>query len=119
MEQSTHTENLLKEAEVKTTKNEERKEHQEVLEGARIDRRPRKKRMVIKKTLVHVTGDSMVRKTSDFARKDIECTSMGGAMIQDTKKKVREEMQEVEERSLLGIQGRGNNLEKKLIPKKQ
>ncbi|XP_063877012.1 uncharacterized protein LOC135109544 [Scylla paramamosain] len=35
---------------------------------------------------------------------------MGGAKIQDVKRKVKEEVQEMEERSLLVVQGGGNNL---------
>ncbi len=35
---------------------------------------------------------------------------MGGAKIQDIKRKVKEEVQEMDERSLLVIQGGGNNL---------
>ncbi|XP_063867570.1 uncharacterized protein LOC135104286 [Scylla paramamosain] len=66
--------------------------------------------MVIKKAPVCVIGDSMVRKTPDFVRREIECTSMGGAKIQDVKRKVKEKVQEMEERSLLVIQGGGNNL---------
>ncbi|MPC87620.1 hypothetical protein E2C01_082490 [Portunus trituberculatus] len=65
--------------------------------------------MMFKKALVHIIGDSMVRKTPDFLRREVECTSMGGATIQDVKK-VLEEVKEMEERSLLVIQG-GNNLE--------
>ncbi|XP_063844144.1 uncharacterized protein LOC135090903 isoform X1 [Scylla paramamosain] len=110
VEQSTQTENLMKEAEAQTMRTEERKDQQEVVEVARTDRRPRKKRMVIKKAPVHVIGDSMVRKTPDFVRREIECTSMGGAKVQDIKRKVKEEVQEMEERSLLVIQGGGNNL---------
>ncbi len=110
VEQSTQTENLMKEAEAQTTKTEERKDQQEVVEVARTDRRPRKKRMVVKKAPVRVIGDSMVRKTPDFVRREIECTSMGGAKIQDIKRKVKEEVQEMEERSLLVVQGGGNNL---------
>ena len=36
---------------------------------------------------------------------------MGGAKIQDLKKKVMEEVKEMDERSLLVVQGEGNNLE--------
>ena len=53
----------------------------------------------------------MVRKTPDYLRRHVECTSIGGAKIQDIKKKVAEEIQRMEERSLLVIQGGGNNLE--------
>ncbi|MPD03350.1 hypothetical protein E2C01_098983 [Portunus trituberculatus] len=67
--------------------------------------------MMFKKAPVHIIGDSMVRKTPDFLRREVECTSMGGAKIQDVKKKVLEEVKEMEERSLLVIQGGGNNLE--------
>ncbi|MPC62954.1 hypothetical protein E2C01_057045 [Portunus trituberculatus] len=98
-------ENPRKELEEQTEKNEDQ---QEVVEVGRVENRPRK-RMMFKKALVHIIGDSMVRKPPDFLRREVECTSMGGAKIQDVKKKVLEEVIEMEERSLLVIQG-GNNL---------
>ncbi len=49
---------------------------------------------------MHVIGDSMVKKIPDFVRKEVECTSMRGAKIQDIKRRVLEELKEMEERSL-------------------
>ncbi|MPC12624.1 hypothetical protein E2C01_005329 [Portunus trituberculatus] len=96
-QQSTQTENPKKEAEVQTEKNEDQ---QEVVEFGRVENQPRK-RMMFKKAPVHIIGDSMLRKTPDFLRREVECTNMGGAKIQDVKKKVLEEVKEMEERSLL------------------
>ncbi|MPC72199.1 hypothetical protein E2C01_066496 [Portunus trituberculatus] len=105
-QQSTQTETPKKEAEVQMEKNEDQ---QEVVEVGRVKNQPRK-RMMFKKAPVHIIGDSMVRKTPGFLRREVECTTMGGAKIQDVKKKVLEEVKEMKERSLLVIQGRGNNL---------
>ncbi|MPC37717.1 hypothetical protein E2C01_031207 [Portunus trituberculatus] len=124
-------ENPREEVEVQMEKNEDQ---QEIVEVGRVENRPRK-RMMFKKAPVHIIGDNMVRKTPDFLRREVEVASVytsawragdkfrvaadfdqvDGARDMnvelDVKKKVLEEVKEMEERSLLVIQGGGNSLE--------
>ncbi|MPC87195.1 hypothetical protein E2C01_082051 [Portunus trituberculatus] len=50
--------------------------------------------MMFKKAPVHIIGDSMMRKTPDFLRREVECTSIGGAKILDVKKILEERLRE-------------------------
>ena len=76
---------------------------------------PKKKSMVVKRAPIRSIGDSMIRQLPDhvqLSKPGSGCISMGGARIQDVKRKVRQEAEEMEDGTLLIIQGGGNDLER-------
>ena len=76
--------------------------------------KPTTAEMVQKRAPIRIIGDSMVKKTGLHVRCKMsgsKCTSLSGASIRQVRETVEKEAREIEDNSLMILQGGGNGLE--------